>query len=525
MTPRLVLPAILLAALLSGAASADEKPAPRPVAAPEYPALQALEREISRLVETARPSVVSVVTRARLENLLNGLGDHVRLETLHGDGPLARRVGSGVVIDGKGHIVTVSSVVAGASDVVVVAHDGRKLPARIEGIDPASGLAVLFVEDSGSLSPARMSDSSRIDVGSLVTTFGADQGAGPAYSVGFVAGSGVSQGPFRRGPYLRLDAYTAPGAGGGPVFDSRGELVGLVFGARDLPSTGQDPVITWEALSPPDADSENDRDTDEETPSGAREYFRALHRAGSSGAGVSYAVPIEVVRHVTEQIIRSGSVRRAWLGVTIESDEPGEVRLTHVVPDSPASHSGLQEGDRIVSVDGEPLSVAETLVEKIAVATPGATVRLGLVREDRKVDVRVTLGERDDPKRAPPAPVWAFRFATPHLGVRLEEMDDVLRARLGAPAGVGVMVRQVDRNARAALAGIEPGDVIVSALGDEVRTITDLRKALQEQDEEDPMPLDVIRAGKKLVLLVPPPAPAPPPPAPPAAPRAPRERP
>jgi len=519
-TPRRLLPLVLIAAALPGVAAGAEQPAPRPEETPEYPALQALEREIGRLVETARPSVVSVITRAHLESLLNAFGDTSRLESPPGSGPLARRVGSGVVIDGKGHIVTVSSVVAGASEVVIVAHDGSKLSARIQGIDTASGLAVLLADESGSLRPARMSENPRIDVGSLVTTFGTDQGGGPAYSVGFVAGSGVSQGPFRRGPYLKLDAYTAPGAGGGPVFDSRGELVGLVFGARDLPSTGQDPVITWEALSPPDAD--------DEFSSQAREYLKALHRAGSSGAGVSYAVPVDVVRHVCDQIIKSGSVRRAWLGVTIESVEPGEVRLTRVVPDSPASHSGLEEGDQIVSVDREPLSVAEALVEKIAVATPGAVVRLGIVREGRRLEVPVTLGEREPRRMAAPSGVWSFRFATPRLGVRLEEIDDTQRAQLGAPQGIGIMVRHVEEGARAAAAGLKTGDLIISALGEEVRSITDLRRALREQDEEDPMPLDVIRAGKRMVLLVPPPVPAPAPPAPPApprAPRAPRERP
>jgi len=509
--------ALSAALLLSAPPAAAEGVGTAPEASPrgDYPALQALEREIAKLVQAARPSVVSVVTRSRIEILLKGLGDNVRFQGSPSTGALARRVGSGVVFDAEGHVATVSSVVAGATDIVVIAHDGRKLPARLLGVDTPSGLAVLAVDDSRSLRPARMGDGARLDAGSLVTTFGTDPSGGPTYSVGFVSGTGVSQGPFRRGPYLKLDAYTAPGSGGGPVFDSRGDLVGLVFGASGLPSKDKDTVIRWEAIGTPGTGEES---------SAEAAYFKALHRAGSIGAGVSYAVPIDVVRHVADQIISSGSVRRAWLGVTIESPEPGEVHLTRVVPDSPAARAGLAVGDRIVSVDDEPLSVAEALVEKIAVSPPDTVVNLGVIRDDRMLRFPVKLGEKEEPKRlAFEAQSALLHLMTPRLGIRLEEVGEDVRKELGAPSGDGVMVVEVEEDARGAVAGLRPGDLIIAAEDGPVRSIRDLRRALREQDPGDSMKIDVIRLGKRLALLVPPPEPPPAPPAPPAPPRAPRK--
>lgn len=502
------------------------RPAPRAAAAPEgYPSLEALERELARLIEETHPSVVSVVARSSLQSLLGNMDQRVGAEAQRHLEEITRRVGSGVVLDDQGHVVTVASVVAGASEVDVLPADGSRLRARIRGVDDDSGVAVLIVDKPSSLRAVRMGDAGSLRPGSLVTALGNPREGGPAYSVGFVSGIGVSHGPLRRGPYLRLDAYTAPGAAGGPVFDVRGQLVGLLFGAGE----GPDPrrgrgVITWEEPDDPEPPPGFPGGDEPGSDAGARarlQVLRSLHRAGASGSAVSYAVPVDVLRQVSAQIIRSGSVRRGWLGVTIESLEPDEVRLMRVQQDSPAHKAGLRVEDRIVRIDGQEVHAADEVVAHLALLAPGTPVSFTVSRGGRRLDVPVVLGER--PESLLPFKVMMHpRMAggpppQPRLGVLLDTTDDAMRQKQGAPQGVGLVVREVWPGSRGLAAGLEAGDILIEIGGEAVRSVNDVRQALRGKSDAE-TDLKVVREGNVLVLRLPP-APMPAPAAPPVAPR------
>ncbi|MFQ5701797.1 MAG: PDZ domain-containing protein [Acidobacteriota bacterium] len=502
--------AALLAGLLAVAlawpapiAAGERKRPSAPVASEEterFPALEALERELTRLVASAEPSVVAVIARSRLDELLAGLGEDIQIRDVARR--IARRTGSGVVLDRKGHIVTIASVVSGASKIIIVPRSGDKQPARLLGLDSYSGLAVLAVDRPDDLEPITIAPVDDVNVGSIVVALGCAHADGPQYSVGTVSGTGFQQGPSRRGRFLRLNAYTAPGAAGGPVLDAKGYLVGLLFGAR----APRRSVVRWDPR--PDSPGE------EEAELVQLRALKSLYSPGSAGGEVSYAVPAATVRDVTRQIIASGSVRRGWLGVTIESPEPGEVALTHVVAGGPAGNAGLRAGDRITAVDEQPLESAEALVETIAHLPPGSSVRLRILRDGETMTVPVVLGSRDDsPARRPPR--WAPRLhRRPHLGVRIRTLDDGTRARWGVPHGLGLVVVSVQDDSRAQMAGLAEGDLLIEAEGIPMRVIGDLRMALIRQKPSRPMEIKILREGRPIVLSLPPPPDPPRPPAP-----------
>lgn len=458
-----------------------------------FPALEELEREVSRLVKETEGSVVSIVARLNYEEILRGMGKEVRITG--GKEELARRVGSGVVLDDAGHIVTTAAVVLGATDIVIIpGGGGAKRSAKIRGVDPYSGLAVLVPEQTEGLKPVRMAEK-EAQVGALVTGFGNPAEAGPVYSFGFVSGTGIQEGPFRTGPFMKINAPTLPGAAGGPLFDTKGRLVGLLFGA-DAPRRS---VIKW---TPHGQDADDPESI---------AMLESMHGRDAGGGSVSFAVPVDTLRHVTGQLIKWGEVRRGWMGVSIESPGPGEVVLTRVVRASPAAKAGLVTGDRVVAVDGTPLRTAEVLVERIARSAPGDVVRLAIVRAERRSDVVISLEARPEPAEQPLPRHTAIR--RPTLGVRIEQAELENGEVPGVPPGVGLEVLEVTDSSRAAQAGLSEGDVLVEALGIPLRSVTDLRNALSMQGVGQLMPVKILRNGTIMVVTIPPP-PAPPAPAP-----------
>ena len=562
--------ACLLALLTLTAAAERTPPARRPApaaspsqaarAAPSqesFPSLEAVEKDVARLVESARPCVVGVIVRSRLEPLLDSLGGRVRIESGPSGAPIARRIGSGVVLDTRGHIVTLASLVSGASEVFVQPATGDRIGASVKGVDEDSGLAVLALEPprlQTGMQAIQFSDAGPLRPGSLVTSISspfASATGGPAYSFGFVIGTGVSQGLGRRSPYIKFNSFTSPGAGGGPVFDSKGRLAGVLFAAGDRDRDergdrgGRGHVIRWEPPARPahhsqdadDDDGEDEADAQDDHGEGPEAHeapeaptpahpappvwiLKSLNRGDEPAGGTAYAVPSDVVRQVTEQIIRSGAVRRGWVGVKIEESEPGEIHLLSVVPGGPAERAGLRAGDRILSIDGRPVGSAGRLVARLSVSSPGDTIVLGIQRDSRAFDVSLALAESPEtPFRRPLAPeVRAFRLRSPVLGVEVDvDTDDETRERLGAPVGVGLLVQKVYNASRAMRAGMKEGDILLEAMGETISDLEDLRRTLRRQGPQV-MEIKVMRERREVTLKVPPDLGAPVPPAAPTPP-------
>ena len=276
--------------------------------------------------------------------------------------PVERRqgLGSGVIIDANGYIVTNHHVIDGAEQIKVDLYDNRSLDARIVGSDPPSDLAVLKV-DASNLPVLTLGDSDRTRVGDVVLALGNPLGVGQTVTMGIISAkgrqTGLSNGSFE--DFLQTDAPINQGNSGGALVSTNSELIGV--NSQILSTSG-----------------------------------------GSIGLG--FAIPSNMARTVVEQLINSGKVRRGQLGVTalrIPSEEATRMGVTQgpgvvvyqVQPGSGAERAGLRAGDVITALNGETINEPNTFRNKIASTPPGTQITLAVKRDGREQQVSATLGE------------------------------------------------------------------------------------------------------------------------------------
>ena len=313
-------------------------------------------RSLAPLIDAVGPAVVSVRVLAP---------PHLRHAIPPGrDGQMG--VGSGFVLSPDGLVLTNHHVVARSDRFEVELADGRSYPARVLGSDPATDIAVLRVEGAPRLPSVVLGTSASLRVGDWVVAIGTPAGLGQSASTGIVAAKGRGSLGLYADSYIdfiQLDAALAPGNSGGPLFNLRGEVVGVNTAVAALP-----------------------------------------------GRGPGFAIPIDQIKRILPQLVRDGRVARGWLGVATSTarhassatpPERGAV-VAQVYPHTPAARAGLRAGDRIVRIDGEPVADGGDLRARIATHGPKERVRLDVRRGGKPVRVTVTLGERPDLGRTRP---------------------------------------------------------------------------------------------------------------------------
>jgi serine protease Do len=365
-------------------------------------------------------------------------------------------LGSGVVVDPAGWIVTTAHVVAGAATVTVVLDDRRRLPARLVGADEATDVALLKVEAGRPLPAVRWGDSDRLRVGDWLVAVGNPFGLGPTVSAGIVSARArdIQQGPYD--DFIQTDAAINRGSSGGPLFDARGDLIAI-----------------GSALLAP---------------------------AGGS-VGIGFAIPAAVVRPIVEQLRAEGRVRRGWLGVQVQTltpeiadalgiASPRGALVAAVTPGAPADRAGLRPGDVVVGFAGRPVARMRDLPRLVAATAPGRRADLRLLRRGRETVVPVEVGELAATAAAAVPDVPEPRgfsgspaAGTPALaGLTVAPLDRALRDAFGvAPDVVGVMVTGVADDSPAARQGLAAGDVLVAVGETPVTTPDALRRAVDQQ--------------------------------------------
>ncbi len=370
----------------------------------------------------------------------------------------SQALGSGFVISEDGYIVTNNHVIQGADEITIEFFEGGTLDAEVVGTDPKTDLALLKVESDKPLKFVPWGNSDDMRVGDWVMAMGNPLGQGFSVSAGIVSARGRAlSGTYD--DYIQTDAAINRGNSGGPLFNLKGEVIG----------------INTAILSP---------------------------NGGSIGIG--FAMSSRVATNVIKQLREYGETRRGWLGVRIQdvSDEIAEAMglsttvgaLVTDVPEGPAAEAGIQQGDLILSFDGVDIADTRDLVQRVGNAEVGAVVRLRVERDGKTMTLPVTLGRREEAEGAIPAAVQSDEpVESEVLGLTVSTMTDELREQLGlSDADRGLVVEDVDEASEAYEKGLRAGDIIAEAGQEAVNTVGDLEARIADARE----------AGRKSLLLL-----------------------
>lgn len=379
-----------------------------------------------------------------------------------------RSLGSGVVISSDGYIVTNNHVIDGGTDIKVSLSDKSEFPARVVGKDSRTDLAVLKIEKTG-LPALPLGDSSKVQVGDVVLAIGNPFGVGQTVTMGIVSATGRDLGIDDYEDFIQTDAAINPGNSGGALVSAEGRLIGI--------------------------------------------NTAIISRSGGN-QGVGFAIPASLARNITDQIIHTGKVSRAFLGVMIQPITPDLARafklsksegalISDVNPGSPAERAGLKPGDVVTKIDDRAVSDARALRLMVGEMSPGKTVELAVLRDGMERRYSVALGEQPSGK-GDPADVSSGASSLRALdGVVLEAPTLESGRQYGpAPNRKGVAVRRVDPDSAAAKAGLEAGDVILEVNRHPVTTAEDVKRYVNESPTDAAL-LFVSHKGQTRYLAIP----------------------
>lgn len=382
-------------------------------------------------------------------------------------GPRQRMsMGSGFIISEDGYIVTNNHVVENATSVVVRLSDRREFDAEVIGLDERSDLALLKLEGED-LPVARLDATDRLEVGEWVLAIGSPFGLDYSVTAGIVSAKGRSL-PTERNenyvPFIQTDVAINPGNSGGPLFNLDGEVVGV--------------------------------------------NSQIFTRSGGS-IGLSFAIPVSVVRSVVEQLKESGSVSRGWLGVTIqdvdrnlaesfELDRPMGALIAQLAPGGPAEEAGFAPGDVIIEFAGQPIETSADLPHVVGLLRPGTEVDAVIVREGERKTVDVTVAGLDADEDPALAVGDGSETDEGKLGILCENAAPDVLERWGLSGGV--LVRRVEPGSPAADAGIRAGDVITMVANRPVQDLDALRDVTGSLRAGASVPVRLIRRGAPLFI-------------------------
>ena len=360
----------------------------------------------------------------------------------------ARGAGSGFIVSNDGYILTNAHVVRGADEVAVKLIDKRTFSAKVIGADSRTDVAVIKIT-ANNLPAVKLGDPARLRVGEAVAAIGSPFGFENSVTAGIVSAKGRSLPSESYVPYIQTDVPINPGNSGGPLFNMKGEVVGI--------------------------------------------NSQIYSRSGGY-QGVSFAIPIDVAMEVAEQLKASGKVSRGWLGVVVQEvtadlaesfgmDRPRGALIAQVQADGPAARAGLQAADVILMFGGKPVEESGDLPRMVGMTKPGAKIPLQVWRRGKLQNITVELGELPGEEQLAGKPDKTYSRG----GLALAELTAGQRRELTIDHGL--LVEEVTGDA--ARAGIRVGDVILAVNNGKVATVEAFRKAIA-----------AIPKGKSAAILV-----------------------
>ena len=429
----------------------------------------ALSNAFASVAEKVNPAVVTISTETTIKQ-------RVRIPSFFEDffGPQGDRereykaqgLGSGVIVRSDGVILTNNHVIDGADDIIVTLIDGREFPGKVTGTDPRSDIAVIQI-DAKDLPSISLGNSDNLKVGEWVLAIGSP--LSPEYNHTVTAGIVSAKGRQVSGltgvqDFIQTDAAINPGNSGGALVNLRGELIGINTAIASR--TGQN-------------------------------------------SGIGFAISSNLARVVMEDILDDGKVSRGWLGVRIDrvSKDIAEmygmkntdgVLIRSLEKDSPAERDGIEPGDIVIAVNGQPVKTPTELSSIIGSKKPNEKVKITVIREGKEKTIEVTLGEF-------PTELLGNNTSKENkiedLGLSVTNLDKSLRNELRlSDSDYGVVIREVMRGSVAENAGLQRGDLIMRVNRARINNVDDFEKQIAEIEPGGVVLLQIKRNGRRMIV-------------------------
>jgi serine protease Do len=368
-------------------------------------------------------------------------------------------LGSGFIVSPDGVVLTNAHVVADADTVTVKLTDRREFKAKVIGIDKQTDVAVLRI-DAKDLPTVKIGDSSSARVGEWVVAIGSPFGFENSVTAGIISAKSRTLPDEGYVPFMQTDVAINPGNSGGPLINTSGEVIGI---------------------------------------------NSQIYTESGGYQGLSFAIPIDVAMNVEQQLVKHGKVSRGRMGIGIQEvdqglaesfglDKPRGALVSSVDAGSPAAKAGLEPGDVILKYDGKAIGSSSELPVLVGSSAPGSRVALEIWRKGHSKSVNVTIGEATNVAASTADDTQA---ATGQLGLALRPLNREERAQVAG--GQGLIVEDMV-DGPAARAGIEPGDVILSANGERVTSVDQLRSQLRHSDKR--IALLIQRGDRRMFVSV-----------------------
>ncbi len=441
---------------------------------------QASLPDFTELVEEASPAVVNISTRQKVPE--RNVAGQQGMPDLEGLPPMfreffernipqvprnpggrqreAQSLGSGFIISPDGYVLTNNHVVADADEIIVRLSDRSELEAKLIGADPRSDVALLKVEGSG-LPTVPLGKADDLKVGEWVLAIGSPFGFDHSVTAGIVSAKGRNLPSDSYVPFIQTDVAINPGNSGGPLFNLKGEVVGI--------------------------------------------NSQIFTRSGGF-MGLSFAIPMEVAMQVADQLKAEGKVTRGWLGVVIQEvnkdlaesfglDKPAGALVAQVLEDGPADKGGLQVGDVILSLNGKPIIMSADLPHLVGGLKPGEKAEMDVVRDGSRKKLNVTIGTlpEEGQELASTGSAQGGERSNNRLGVTVAELT--AEQKKGLDLKGGVVVKDV-LNGPAAMIGLRPGDVITHLNNQAIDSTATFTKVAQELPKNRSVSMRVLRQGR-----------------------------
>lgn len=377
-----------------------------------------------------------------------------------------KSLGSGFIINKRGDILTNYHVVSMADDIEVKLSDGRKFKAKVVGKDERTDIALLNIKDAGDLPYVTLGDSNKLRSGDWVMAIGNPFGLEHTVTVGVVSALGRVIGGGPHAKFIQTDASINPGNSGGPLFNLKGEVIGV----------------------------------------------NTMIHAG--GQGIGFAIPINLAKDMLPQLATKGKVTRGWLGVSIQNITPELAKsfnlkedkgalIAEVFPDSPAAKAGIMRGDIVLEFNGKKIEDPYGLSLAVGHTQPGSKVEVKVLRQGEEKTLKAKLGRQEGSKTVDveEQEEKGGSVKPDKLGLVVRPLRPEDSRRLDVPAGTkGIVVRRVEPGSVAEGADIRSGDVILEIDDKKIASLKDYKDALQKVKKGNVVRF-FIKRGKASVYL------------------------